>query len=190
DQARHARHPRTPQTRLVSELRPWDSPPVKLYGHPIPGADALTVRVCPVRARATRESAIPRHSATTRNSVLLSVPPSVQEKEPRSRSIACSTARPPSRTRTHRLDRATVFDQREHIPLHLVGELSRLGKAGPLVEATAIAVLALDLDCQVFQALSRELRQPCVEQQHPDAAPLSVRQYVDSRELDRLGRPA
>src|SRR5262249_2510965 len=97
---------------------------------------------------------------------------------------------PPSRTRTNRLDRATVFDQREHITLHLVGELSRLGKAGPLEEATAIAVLALDLDGQVFQALSRELRQPCVEQQHPYATPRSVRQYVNSREPNRLGRPA
>jgi hypothetical protein len=42
----------------------------------------------------------------------------------------------------------------------------------------------------MVQALCREFRQPCVEQPHPDAAPLPVRQHVDSRELDRLRRSA
>src|SRR5215212_8606544 len=41
---------------------------------------------------------LPRHQ----NNVLLSTPPSMQAKQPRSRSIVCSTS-PPSRTRTQRL---------------------------------------------------------------------------------------
>jgi hypothetical protein len=66
----------------------------------------------------------------------------------------------PARRLTHREpaqqspeDQATVFDQRQHISLHVVGQLSRLREAGPLVEATAIAVVALDLDGQMVQAL-------------------------------------
>src|SRR5215468_5563520 len=35
-----------------------------------------------------------------------------------------------------REDRATVFDQRQHIPLHVTGERPRRREAGPLVEAT------------------------------------------------------
>jgi hypothetical protein len=58
-----------------------------------------------------------------------------------------------------REDRAMVFDQREHISLHVLSEFSRRRKACSLVEKPAIAVVALDLDGQVFQAFSREFRQ-------------------------------
>src|SRR5262245_33253250 len=43
-------------------------------------------------------------------------------------------------------DRTTVFDQREHISLHVLAELSRLRKASPLEETPAIAVVPLHLD--------------------------------------------
>src|SRR4029453_1724482 len=95
----------------------------------------------------------------------------------------------PARSTVSR-DRATVFDQREHISLHVAADPSRLRKTGPLVEATAIAVVALDLDGQLFQALCREFPQSCVEQLPPDAAPLPARQHVDSRELHRFRRSA
>ena len=78
----------------------------------------------------------------------------------------------------------------EHISQDIAGKLSRLRKTGPLVEATAGAVVALDLDGQACQALWREFREPCVEQLPPDAAPLPVRQDVDPRELHRLRRSA
>src|SRR5262245_5623672 len=83
-------------------------------------------------------------------------------------------------------DRATVFDQRENKTLHVVAQLSRIREAGSLVEATTIAVVTVDLNGHLFQAFFREFCQACVEQPHPDAAPLPVRQYVDSRELHRL----
>jgi hypothetical protein len=45
---------------------------------------------------------MPRHSLSTMKRVALFTPPSMQAKQPRSRSIVCSTS-PPSRTRTQRL---------------------------------------------------------------------------------------
>src|SRR5262249_12371807 len=46
------------------------------YGHPAPGADAVMVSTCPVRARATSAIfSMPRHSVAPMKSVLLSAPP-------------------------------------------------------------------------------------------------------------------
>src|SRR5215472_5473757 len=87
-------------------------------------------------------------------------------------------------------DRATVFDQPESVSLHVAGDFSRLRKSGQLVEATALDVVVLDLDGQVFEPLCCEFRQPGGEQPPPDAAPLPVRQDVDPGELHRLCRPA
>src|SRR5262245_49555162 len=85
-------------------------------------------------------------------------------------------------------DRAPVFDQRELISLHVPGQVSRLRKAGALVEPTAIPVVALDLDRQLFHALASEFREPGVEQLPADPSALPIRQYIDSCELCRVRR--
>ena len=64
----------------------------------------------------------------------------------------------------------------EGISLHVAGQLSRLRKSGPLVEATARTVVALDLHGQVFQAFCRECCERCLKQLSSDAAPLTIRQ--------------
>jgi hypothetical protein len=56
-----------------------------------------------------------------------------------------------------------VFNQSEHISLHVLGELSQLCKADPLIEAPTIVVVTLDLDGHLFQAFFREFRQACVQ---------------------------
>jgi hypothetical protein len=71
------------------------------YGQPAPGAGARTVSTCPVRSRSCMLAG-PLHFWSTMNSVLLSAPPSMHAKQPRSSTIVCSTS-PPSLTRTHRL---------------------------------------------------------------------------------------
>jgi len=55
-----------------------------------------------------------------------------------------------------------VFDQREHKTLYVVAQPPRLREAGPLVVATAIVVVALDLDGHLSQTFFREFRQPSV----------------------------
>src|SRR5215813_2514742 len=112
----------------------------------------------------------------------------------RTRGLASSSSRRCRRTLTEAddsvQDGATVFDEREHISLHIAGDLSRLHKTGPLVKAPARAVVALDLDGQVFQAFCSEFRERCVEQLPPYTAPLPVRQDVDPGKLRRLRRSA
>ena len=71
------------------------------YGQPTPGAGASTVSTWPVRGPSAMRSAL-RQTVATRNGVLLSTPPSMHAKHPRSRSIV-SRASPPSRTRMQRL---------------------------------------------------------------------------------------
>src|SRR5215510_13159010 len=71
------------------------------YGQPTPGDGASAVSIRPVRVRSV-VLLRPRHSLTNMNNVLASSPPSMQAKQPRSKSIVCSTL-PPSRTRTQRL---------------------------------------------------------------------------------------
>src|SRR5215475_10916320 len=85
-------------------------------------------------------------------------------------------------------DRAPVFDQREGISLHVAGQISRLREACALVEAAAIAVVALDLDRQLSQAFAGEFREPGVEQPHADATALPIREYIDPGELRRVRR--
>src|SRR5713101_523658 len=72
------------------------------WGHPACGAGARTVSIWPVRNPSVIFSSAPFHSVATMNSVLLSAPPSIQAKHPRSSSIVWSTS-PHSRTRTKSL---------------------------------------------------------------------------------------
>jgi hypothetical protein len=84
----------TIQDRQVAWHSALDSrrgPPVS-YGQPTPGAGAsAAVSTWPVRDPSTMFAG-PRHSVAIRNSVLLSAPPSMHAKQPRSRWIACSTS--------------------------------------------------------------------------------------------------
>src|SRR5437763_11787591 len=90
------------------------------YGPPIPDAGGRVVTSCPVRT-ASGPQLVGGYSAAIRNRVLLSSPPSMQAKQPRSRSMVCRIS-PPWRTRATSGGHIRVPDGVVGIQAYAVGE--------------------------------------------------------------------